>query len=203
MREQGKAMKILGVGLSKTGTRSLHAALTLLGFRSIHWDTARLNDILEDSNPCPHFRRYDDIDAVTDVPAALFYRELLNAYPKAKAILTIRDVESWWKSIHFHFTVRFPLPPTMDLRQPWNMPKFRAVVRTLAYGSAMPKEYIFKKRFLEHNARARREIPAKRLLVLNIVAGEGWDKLCPFLGVPIPTVPFPHMNKTESEETAL
>jgi hypothetical protein len=91
----------------------------------------------------------------------------------------------------------------MDLGQPWNMQKFRGVVRALAFGSWIPKEYVFKKRYLEHNSRVRREIPANRLLVLNVVAGEGWDKLCPFLGVPMPADPFPHMNQTEHEETIL
>ena len=33
------------------------------------------------------------------------------------------------------------------------------------------------------------------LLTLDICAGEGWKKLCPFLGVPIPKEDFPHKNK--------
>jgi Sulfotransferase domain len=33
------------------------------------------------------------------------------------------------------------------------------------------------------------------LLEMNIIAGEGWDKLCPFLGVPLPSVPFPHLHR--------
>jgi hypothetical protein len=34
------------------------------------------------------------------------------------------------------------------------------------------------------------------LLVMNICAGEGWEKLCPFLGLAIPKVKFPHEFKT-------
>jgi 3'(2'), 5'-bisphosphate nucleotidase len=34
------------------------------------------------------------------------------------------------------------------------------------------------------------------LLVLDITAGEGWEKLCPFLGKPIPDIPFPKANVT-------
>ena len=33
------------------------------------------------------------------------------------------------------------------------------------------------------------------LLEMNIVDGEGWGKLCPFLELPIPAEPFPHANK--------
>lgn len=39
-----------------------------------------------------------DCEATTDWPAALFYEELMNAYPEAKVVLTIRDPDKWWKS---------------------------------------------------------------------------------------------------------
>lgn len=35
--------------------------------------------------------------AVTDFPAVLFARELIQAYPEAKVILTNRDVDSWYE----------------------------------------------------------------------------------------------------------
>ena len=35
------------------------------------------------------------------------------------------------------------------------------------------------------------------LLVINIVAGEGWNELCPFLGQPVPEIPFPKANVTQ------
>src|SRR5206468_1738050 len=79
-------MKILGVGLSRTGTMSLTLALRQLGFRAMHYDRVRLNDVLDGSNTKPDFRRYDDVDAVTDIPSAYFYRELLEAYPESRAI---------------------------------------------------------------------------------------------------------------------
>ena len=72
-------MKILGVGLSRTGTMSLTLALRRLGLKAMHYDRVRLNDILDGSNPDPDFHRYDDVDAVTDIPSAYFYRELLEA----------------------------------------------------------------------------------------------------------------------------
>ena len=65
-------MKILGVGLSRTGTMSLTIALHKLGFRAIHYDRVRLNDILDGSSRNPDFRRYDDVDAVLDIPSAYF-----------------------------------------------------------------------------------------------------------------------------------
>lgn len=34
-----------------------------------------------------------------DIPAALFVEELVEAYPDAKVILTVRDVDSWYKYV--------------------------------------------------------------------------------------------------------
>ena len=38
-------------------------------------------------------------------------------------------------------------------------------------------------------------MPRKRLLVYE--SGEGWQPLCAFLGVPIPSAPYPKVNTTE------
>ncbi|KAF7585071.1 hypothetical protein BBP40_001066, partial [Aspergillus hancockii] len=37
-------------------------------------------------------------DACLDIPACLFWRDLIAAYPDAKVILTTRDVDSWLAS---------------------------------------------------------------------------------------------------------
>ena len=38
------------------------------------------------------------------------------------------------------------------------------------------------------------------LLVFNASAGDGWEKLCPFLDKPIPPMPFPKANTTTLKE---
>lgn len=40
-----------------------------------------------------------------------------------------------------------------------------------------------------------------KLLELNIIAGDGWEKLCPFLGKPIPDQPFPVKHSLERPKT--
>ena len=35
--------------------------------------------------------------AVSDIPALCFAEELIAAYPEAKVILTVRDVDSWYQ----------------------------------------------------------------------------------------------------------
>ncbi len=180
-------MNILGVGLSKTGTNSLHRALGVLGFRSLHHDDHRLNDVISGVNQHPDFRLYDDVDAVLDIPAACFYDELLEAYRGCKCILTVRVEDEWWKSIERHFNLKTPV------ESPEKQP-FKWALRNYVYGSATAKEYLFRKRYREHNDRVTARIPASQLLIMDIAAGDGWEKLCPFLEREIPAMPFPHLN---------
>ena len=42
--------------------------------------------------------RYDDVDAVEDIPTAFYYEEMLRAYPNASFILTVREEEAWYLS---------------------------------------------------------------------------------------------------------
>ena len=49
-------MQILGIGLSKTGTISLHRALGILGYKCLHYDDKRLNDILGRLYSNPRFQ---------------------------------------------------------------------------------------------------------------------------------------------------
>ncbi len=197
-------MKVLGVGLSRTGTSSLHRAFQILKFKSIHYDRVRLVDVYDGSNTRPNFRRYDDVDALTDIPTAYFYRELLEAYPDAKAILTVRHVDSWWESTLRKYALDPAVRPTLSQRMRalvdpamaarLETQRFKMNVRNVIFGSAVPREFLYKRKFLEYYERVVKDIPAHRLLVMNIIEGDGWELLCPFLGVPIPSEPFPHEN---------
>ena len=202
-------MKIIGAGLSKTGTTSLQKALELLGFSGIHYDQERLNDILDGSNKNPDFQRYDDVDFVTDLPSAHFFDELLAAYPESKVILTIRELESWWKSVDHHWKRKYPMEKksiarelartilrrNSQIRQARNEhDAFRRQLRNYVYGSVEASEFLYKKKYLDHNERVRAVVPADRLLVMNIVAGDGWEVLCPFLQMKVPETTFPHSH---------
>ena len=46
--------------------------------------------------------------------------------------------------------------------------------------------------FRAHNEEVERTVPPERLLVYDVK--EGWGPLCKFLNVPVPDVPFPHVN---------
>lgn len=176
-------LQLLGIGLSRTGTKSLTHALRILGYNSIHWRPERLENIVNGHCQNPDFRRYDDVDAVTDIPAAYFWRELWNAYPDLKFILTWRDPDDWYHSVENHYK-RIAQP---DRR-----------LQTLVYGSPEPTAWLYKKHFCDHASAAIALIPPDRLLTMNILAGDGWDKLCEFLSTATPDTPFPHEADTTS-----
>ncbi len=48
--------------------------------------------------------------------------------------------------------------------------------------------------FVEHIEEVKRTVPSDRLLVFD--PAMGWEPLCVFLGLPVPDVPFPHVNTT-------
>jgi len=200
-------MEVLCAGLSKTGTTSIHHALQRLGYTSLHYDQNRLFNVLSGRESEPDFRIYDDYQAVSDVPSAYFFRELAEAYPRCKIVLTVRDADSWYESIRKHFSERSPISRPRAVqrmlsfagnrhaRQRMRDYEFRTNLRNLCYGSVEPREYAYKAKYFDHNNAVRNCIPAERLLVMNLAMGDGWEKLCPFLNKPIPEVAFPVSNR--------
>lgn len=164
-------MKVIGIGRNKTGTSSLSAALNHLGYNCKHnprWFRMR------------HFLNGDllGFDACCDWPTWESWRELLALYPTAKCILTTRDSESWLASAKAH-VARNAL-----IGRKWNSIGDE-VAAILAYET--------------HNQQVREFFgahPEFYFIELRICDGEGWEKLCPFLGHTPPCDPFPWRNKT-------
>ena len=197
-------IQVIGAGLGRTGTLSLKAALEELGFAKCYhmgevlarMDDARTWDAAVRGEPVDWDRLFAGYRATVDLPGCLFYRELLEKYPEAKVILTVRDPERWYDSMRQ--TIYFAhnaFPRWAAVLNP-RMRVFRRMIDGLW-------ERMFRGRFEDrafaidvfnrHNEQVRRDIPADRLLVYEI--SQGWDPLCAFLGLPVPEgKPFPHLN---------
>ena len=197
-------IQVIGAGLGRTGTLSLKAALEELGFRKCyhmvevfaHGDHARTWDAAVGGEPVDWDRLFAGYGAAVDVPACLFYRELLEKYPGAKVILTVRDPERWYDSMCQTIYFAHDAFPTWAAVLNPRMRIFRRMIDRLW-------ERMFRGRFEDrafaidvfnrHNEQVRRDIPADRLLVYEI--RQGWEPLCAFLGLPVPEgKPFPHLN---------
>lgn len=198
-------MKVICAGLSKTGTKSLASALRILGYKV--YDFPEHIDIHLDEwlaiyrgEKAPDFvSMYEGVDGVTDLPAAFWYEEILEAFPEARIILTVRDddevwVQSWVK--HLRMTRElgvFSKLAYLLCAKPRNLLDLFNAQDQAAYGSINPTATaLFKKRYTAHTERVRALIPAEKLLVYNVK--QGWDPLCQFLGVDAPSQEFPREN---------
>jgi hypothetical protein len=184
-------MKILCVGYPRTGTRSLWEALTILGFNALHHDEERIPLL----PPMGYdFRVYDDVDAATE---EIYWREVAEAYPEAKMIITLRGEESWWRSVQYVVNENRSRPDKGEVA------RFDQI-QSLLYGCAYPSEYLYKKRYAEHfdavlNYATDR---CRDLLIFPLCQFPKWDLLCDYLDVPVPDVPFPWNNRCMTEESA-
>jgi 3'-phosphoadenosine 5'-phosphosulfate (PAPS) 3'-phosphatase len=180
-------MKIFGIGLSKTGTTSLSQALRILGLSTIdnpgvtHYVPGDLSSIdpgiLEEN------------DAFTDTPIPSFYRELDKHFPGSRFILTVRDMDGWLLSCKKQFTQK--------LSDKQNSAHNRLF--TDLYDCTVFDEQKFRKGY-ENFVNGVMEYFSDRpgdLLVMDVSAGDGWEKLCPFLDRGIPGIPFPKANVTK------
>ncbi len=141
--------------------------------------------------------------AVTDTPAVYFHRELLEAYPDAKVILTIRDSpEQWHKSIQ---NTIIPFIEWMNGYRPGIYDFFYRQLRTkdaFWWMNNILRDHQWLADAKHHgtiyyqgyNDEIQRLVPTERLLIFKV--SEGWRPLCEFLGKPIPAHPFPRTNDT-------
>jgi hypothetical protein len=186
-----KETKIFGLGLSKTGTSSLGEALNMLGIKTIHYpfDIATYNELRDGNYNLSILQEYQGI---VDIPVAPYYSQLDTAFPVSKFILTVRDMEGWLRSVDKHW----------ELMMKWwhNYPdfkKFHEFISASMYGVIAFNRDRFQFVYETHEKNVKDYFKSKPddFLVMDICAGEGWEKLCAFLNVDIPDLPFPHANE--------
>lgn len=178
---QGPA-RIFNVGLNRAGTTSLGAALRLLGLRAAHHrhGGVRLYDIAIRNIHAGRrvfFGIDQQYDAFSDFAGHNFFDLLDRQYPGSKFILTTRELNAWLDSRERKVEKNRKNPGyrnaflTVD-REQWARDRERYLARLQAYFRSRPQD----------------------LLIIDIPGGEGWEKLCAFLGKEVPAVPFPFRN---------
>jgi hypothetical protein len=225
-RTRKKPMRVLVLGMCRTGTTSISAALRKLGYTPHQmrevlvnpkevalWQEAINTTLLaprdrpsKQRNMAPYGKaEFDkllgDYDAVMDLPGCVFAKELIDAYPEAKVVLTTRKYDEWEHSMresiwclctwrlfaaarYFNIT---QLAPVMRL--------IHSVFRVHSgshYGGPQAKVA-----YEKHYDIVRSSVPKDRLLEIDPDTIQ-WDPLCNFLEVDVPNQPYPKMNEEKA-----
>jgi hypothetical protein len=175
-------MKIIGVGLNKTGTKTLGACFRILGYNHISCNEVAF-DLWRKKNIDDLMKIALVYDSFEDWPWPLLFREFDAYFPGSKFILTTRkDSETWYKSLCNHAVYSGPT-------------EYRKAI----YGEYMPHGHKDKHiTFYEsYNQDVRFFFQSRPQDFLEVCweTGDNWENLCTFLQLPVPDVAFPHANK--------
>jgi hypothetical protein len=210
-------LQVIGAGFPRTGTTSLKASLEALGYEKCH----HMKELFMEPDTLPYWKElketgstdfdtlFDGFRAAVDFPAYPFYKELMDRYPDASVILTVRDFDAWYESAQrtirqvdpkglqeriAHFYRRMT---NAQVRKAWDCVRFfkqhfwKEVMQGRFEDKAFAREV-----FQAHIERVKAEVPSDRLLVYDVK--EGWGPLCEFLGKSVPEGDFPELNKKEN-----
>ena len=192
------SLKIIGAGLGRTGTLSLKLALEQLGLGPcyhmvevmLHPEATALWINAADGNPDWEaiFKGYA---ATVDYPGCGFWKRLADFYPDAKVLLTVRDPEEWFESTQ----ATIFSPDSVKRLSATPMAAFIQKTAWSSFGDRIHDRQFMVDHFKRHNEEVERSVSADRLLVFEVK--EGWERLCTFLNVPVPSTPFPRRNSRE------
>lgn len=199
------ALEIVGAGFGRTGTHSLKLALEQLGFGPCH----HMFEIRDNPDQLPAWENaaegiapdfdliFEGYRAQVDWPGARYWRELAEVYPQSRIILTVRDPQEWFDSIEAS------LVPLVRARGTHPNPFVNRllgmadrIVAQGVFGGDMANRGRAIEIFERHCEDVRATIEPERLLVFNV--SQGWDPLCAFLGVDVPSEPFPWTNSSRT-----
>ena len=176
--------RIFGIGLNKTATTTLHEALTILGFRSLHWKAT------PDDEPADYavFRAQEEglplltyiaeYDAYSDIWPLIHNFDVLDEqYPGSRFVLTTRDLNAWLDS------------------------RTRHMERNHTGAEREVDHDAWRRGFKRHHRRVREHFADRSdLLVVDFTRDPSWENLCEFLDRPVPDAPFPWAHRRPTAE---
>ena len=211
-----KGLKVIGAGLPRTATLTQKVALEELGFAPCY----HMVDVLSDLGRAARWRGalegsadWDGIfagyEATVDWPGAFFYPDLMEAYPEAKVLLSVRDAHAWERSMTdtiwgiFYGDVLIRDLSSARSKVDGDWARYIELMKQMWDKSGLlPSEAEgaqtghMAKAMERYNEEVINIVPPERLLVWS--PGEGWGPLCEFIEVPVPSAPLPHLNDSES-----
>jgi hypothetical protein len=184
------AERVFCIGMNKTGTSTLNHCFEALKLTPIASPKSYDREVRRQID---NFYKHKSYDAMLDLAERFksfedrpwnmwtMYRHVHLRFPDSRFILTVRDPESWWRSTERWITVT----------KPEVLARYQLHLRVHEPS---------KDSMIESYLRYNREVEAyfkgtDKLLVMDIEKGDGWDKLCGFLSLPVPEREFPHANR--------
>mmetsp|Transcript_5760 Transcript_5760/g.13664 ORF Transcript_5760/g.13664 Transcript_5760/m.13664 type:complete len:744 (-) Transcript_5760:258-2489(-) len=212
-------VQIICVGLMRTGLKSLNEALRLLGHSHIY-DQDQIAHTYEQWNEVIENRRtettfaniFQGAKVAMGMPTFCFWEEILEEYPNAQVILTVRDEDEWLESVerakaHMHHDLPgAPLTAGTFLRhiERFLVPSYHKFCEVLRFSWSSSLGMLDKQmtrscvlsNYRKHNHYVQSMLADRRtangrpqLLVYDV--RDGWDPLCAFLEQEVPKAEFP------------
>ncbi|MGD2157775.1 MAG: sulfotransferase [Anaerolineales bacterium] len=195
-------LEVIGASFGRTGTHSLAAALEKLGFGPCYTllDVDKNPDHIDRWNDAIEGRRvdwgalYQGYRSAVEWPTVAFLASIVEQFPEAEVILTLRDPESWYESTRatifpgLEVTTQHPDPE----QRARSRVKRRLILEETFAGRYRDKAYAIAV-YQTHIDTVIQLVPPNRLLRYRI--RDGWEPLCRFLGAPEPDEPFPRRNQ--------
>ncbi|MCJ1434259.1 hypothetical protein MMC27_003626 [Xylographa pallens] len=210
-------MQVLVIGMMRTGTKSIKAGLEQIGYKNVYHMTSAMKNPKDCDMWTQAFnakyhgkgqmlgrKEWDqllgDCDACIDVPTAGFMPELIEAYPNAKVIVSMRDPDKWYTSMMATVGQRSKNLKLLLLGfcDHFFIRRFNPCVFSMMegmYGKDLNDAEYVKKRYLEFHEEVRQLVPEHRRLEYHL--GDGWEPLCEFLGKDVPKTEFPFINESK------
>lgn len=180
--------KVFCIGFNKTATTSVLQAFQILGLHpaaspnTLPGDQQLIRTALKgDFQPLVEVaRQYRSFkDRPWNIGAC--YQAMDQAFPGSRFILTLRDEDAWWRSVHTWVTEEKPNILNLYLMH-------------LQVGELTRESFVAGLR--RRNADIRAYFRGRdNLLELDPSSDRAWIDLCGFLGEPVPEGPFPHANR--------
>lgn len=219
-------MQVIGAGQGRTGTTSLIKALSKMGLESYHmskvFETAGHMDMWHDYyvkktrtlDQVVDQITQDGFNATMDVPLNMHYQHLMDRYPDALVILSLRKdgAEGWVKSLFESVFLLHPIvrrPPLSWLPRAITQREFFAALNrdmNLPLDETdLPIRETLIPEYDRWAKQVQETVPPEKLLVFY--AQDGWKPLCDFLAPLSPEVerncqsilasgePYPHANE--------
>ena len=231
---------VIGAGFGRTATSSYLEALDRLGLKSYN-----MKAVFETPGHAAMWRKHADLlleekseegnmdeivemlakdgfNATASMPACNVYNELMDRYPEAKVVLTVRSEEhagdAWADSLINSVMQVFPLSqkaplkwlPALQHQQRFLNWVFQDIGAPLNPETRTSNRQELVKAYSDWIERVKADVPPENLLIF--AAKDGWQPLCDFLSPLKPPihdrcqeilttgVPYPRVNERASTE---